>query len=203
MTGSRNTAIIASVIVLSILAIASNAGAVLVVNELSGTFGAIELDSGNPAYFQLTDGGVSQTATDILMGLTIAPLGVDLTGFTNGGIVAIADGTVTIENTATSTSAVFTVNSATLTQVLSSPVGLGYMQLDLSRLNNNLTYLGDPVTLPSTLQMVISYNGLVADDTTDTASLNRPGSALFWAVPEPATLVLLLGGFVLLSRFRQ
>ena len=203
MTGSRNAAITASVIVLSILAIASNAGAVLVVNELSGTFGAIELDFGNPAYFQLTDGVVSQTATDILMGLTIAPLGVDLTGFTNGGIVAIADGTVTIENTATSTSAVFTVNSATLTQLLSSPVGLGYMQLDLSRLNNNLTYLGDPVTLPSTLQMVISYNGLVADDTTGTASLISIGSASFSAVPEPATLVLLLGGFVLLSRFRQ
>jgi len=203
MTGSRNAAITVSVIVLSILAIASNAGAGPIVNELSGTFGAIELDFGNPAYFQLTDGVVSQTATDILMGLTIAPLGVDLTGFTNGGIVAIADGTVTIENTATSTSAVFTVNSATLTQVLSSPVGLGYMQLDLSRLNNNLTYLGDPVTLPSTLQMVISYNGLVADDTTDTASLISIGSASFSAVPEPATLVLLLGGFVLLSRFRQ
>ncbi len=203
MTGSRNAAITASVIVLSILAIASNAGAGPIVNELSGTFGAIELDFGNPAYFQLAGGVVSQTATDILMGLTIAPLGVDLTGFTNGGIVAIADGTVTIENTATSTSAVFTVNSATLTQLLSSPVGLGYMQLDLSRLNNNLTYLGDPVTLPSTLQMVISYNGLVADDTTGTASLISIGSASFSAVPEPATLVLLLGGFVLLSRFRQ
>ncbi len=202
MTGSRNAAIAASVIVLSILAIASNAGAVLVVNEMSGTFGAIDTSLGGPAYFELTDGVVSQTETDILTGLTIMPLGVDLTGFTNGGIVAIAGGTITVENPATSTSAVFTVNFATLTQVLSSPVGLGYMELDLSQFSNNLMYLGEAVTLPSSLQMLISYNGLVADDATGTASLTSIGSASFSAVPEPATLALLLGGFVLLRKFR-
>lgn len=202
MTGSRNAAIAASIIVLSILAIASNAGAVLVVNEISGTFGAIGLDSGNPAYFELTLGEVSQPAAG--GSLVVFDIAVDLTGYTASGDSVLVDGsTVVIANVITATSAVFNVDSATLTQILIDPIAIGYVTLDLTQNTSDLTTdTDDAIVLPSTMQMFIIYNGLVVDND-GTASLNGFGSASFSVVPEPATLALLLGGFVFLSRFRR
>lgn len=203
MTGSRNAAIAASIIVLSILAIASNAGAVLIVNEISGTFGAIGLDSGDPAYFELTLGEVSQPAAG--GSLVMFDIAVDLTGYTANGDSVLVDGsTVIIANVITATSAVFNVDSATLTQILIDPIAIGYVTLDLTRNTSNLTTddPDDPIALPSTMQMFIIYNGLVVDND-GIASLNTLGSASFSVVPEPATLALLLGGLALLSRFRQ
>ncbi len=203
VTNSRNVAIAASIIVLSILAIASNAGAVLIVDEISGTFGAIELNPGGSAHFELTQGGVSQPAAG--GSLVVFDIAVDLTGYTASGDSVLVDGsTVTIANVTNASSATFNVDSATLTQILIDPIGIGYMTLDLTLTSNTLTDAGDPIVLPSTMQMLITYNGLAieTDGSNVTASLTMFGSASFSAVPEPATLALLLGGFVLSRKFR-
>ena len=204
MTNPRNAAIAASIIILSILAIASNASAVLIVNEISGTFGTIGLDSGDSAYFELTQGAVSQPAAG--GSLEILDIGVDLTGYTASGDSVLVDGsTVAIWNLTNGTIATFNVDAATLTQILIDPLGIGYMELDLTQSTNNLTTdTGDPIVLPSAMQMVISYNGLVVD-TDGIASLNgnATGSASFSAVPEPASLALLLGGFLFLRKFKS
>ncbi len=201
MTNSRNVALAASIIILSILAIASNAGAVLIVNEISGTFSAIGLDSGNSAYFELTQGAVSQPAVGDPLG--VLDIGVDLTGYIASGDSVLVDGsTVAIWNLTNGTSATFNVDSATLTQILIDPIGIGYMTFDLTLTSNTLTDAGDPIVLPSTMQMLITYNGLAieTDGSNGTASLSMFGSASFSAVPEPASLALLLGGFVFLRK---
>ncbi|RKY05312.1 MAG: hypothetical protein DRP66_10680 [Planctomycetota bacterium] len=184
------------------LAIASNAGAAMVVNEISGTFGAIGLDSGDPASFELTGGTVSQPAAG--GSLEILDIGVDLTGYASSGDSVLVDGsTVAIWNPTNGTIATFDVDSATLTQILIDPLGIGYMELDLTRNINNLaTDADDPIVLPLTMQMLITYNGLAieTDGSNGIAGLNMYGSASFSAVPEPASLALLLGGFVFLRK---
>ena len=133
-------------------------------------------------------------------------IGVDLTGYTASGDGVLVDGsTVTIANLVNATFAMFNVDSATLTQILIDPIGIGYMTLDLTQNTNNLTTdTGDAIVLPSTMQMFITYNGLAieTDGSDGTASLNGFGSASFSAIPEPATFALLLGGLVLLRKFR-
>ena len=210
MTHSRNVAVAATVTLL-LFAFASNAGAMLmvddlVVNELSGTFGVIGLDLGNAAYFELTQSAITQTAGDNISGLVLAKIGVDLTGYTaNGGSVAISGGAVTILNPANSTSAVFNVDSASLTQLLTGPVGIGYMTLDLTLTDNNLIAAAGNVLLPSTMQAFITYTGLVIDNgaVDGTASLNALGSASFSAIPEPTAFALLLGGLAFLRKRRN
>ncbi len=202
MTDSRNVAIATPIIVLFILAIASNAGAVLIVNELSGTFGIIGLNPADETWFELANGVVLQTADDNVTGLVLADVGVDLTGWTaNGDTVAIDSSTLIIQNPATLTEAVFNVTSVALTQILSDPIGVGYMELNMTLASNDLTFAGEEISLPSEWQVVIVYNGLVIE-TDGTASLNALGSASFSAIPEPASLALLLGGLVLLRKFR-
>ena len=199
MTGSRNSAITASIIVLSILAFAPGAGAVPVLNvdEISGGFGIIGLEPGG---FGLSGGSISQSAQGDIAGLGLVNIAVDVTGWTaNGDNVAVVGGTVTIVNAGNITTAVFDVTSASLTQILVSPSGVGLMELDLSWLNSDLTYLGQTVDLPSAMQMVISYNGLVVDN--GTASMNgTTGSASFLAIPEPASMAMLLAGLVFLRK---
>ena len=205
MTNSRNAAIAALIVVLSILAIASNAGAVLIVNEISGNFGSIGLNPVGGADFELTQGAVSQPAAG--GSLVVFDIAVDLTGYTASGDSALVDGsTVIIANLTNATSAVFNVDSATLTQILIDPLGIGFMTLDLTQNANNLTTDTDePIVLPSAMQMFIIYNGLVVetDGSDGIASLNTLRSASFSAIPEPATFALLLGGLVLLRKFRQ
>ena len=209
MKASRNLTIV-STIVLSLFSFASNAGAVLLVNELSGSFGIIGLDPGNGAWFELTSGVVSQTAEDDIAGLVLADVGVDLTGWITSGDSVLMDGsTLTIQNPATATSAIFNVVSATLTQILTEPIGIGYMTLDLTQASNSLTHevqgIFQDILMPSTLQAVITYTGLVieADNNKGTARLNALGSASFSAIPEPATFALLLGGLAFLKTRRQ
>lgn len=196
MKALRNLTIV-STIVLSVLAIASNAGANLIVNEISGGFGIIGLEPGG---FGLSGGSISQSAQGDIVGLGVVNIAVDVTGWTtNGDNVAVVGGTVTIVNAGNITTAVFDVTSASLTQILVSPLGVGLMELDLSWLNSDLTYLGQTVDLPSAMQMVISYNGLVVNN--GTASLNAmTGSASFSAIPEPASLTMLLAGLVFLRK---
>ena len=204
MAGSRNAAIAASIIVLSILAVASNAGATLIVDEISGGFGIIGLNPGGSADFELTQGEVSQPPA--AGSLVVFDIGVDLTGYTANGDSVLVDGsTITIANLVTATAAVFNVSSASLTQVLVNPLGIGYISLDLTLNTSNLTTdTGEDILLPSTMQAVITYNGLVVetDGSDGIASLNALGSASFTASPEPATFALLLGGLILLRKFR-
>ncbi len=206
MTGSRNAVIAVSIIVLSILAIASNAGAVLVVNEISGNFGIIGLNPGGSADFELTQGEVTQPGAG--GSLVVFDIAVDLTGYSGSGGSVLVDGSkVTIANVITATSAVFNVDSATLTQILINPLGIGYMTLDLTQNTSDLTTddPGDAIVLPSTMQMLITYNGLAVetDGSDGIASLDGLfGSASFSAIPEPATFALLLGGLVLVRKFR-
>lgn len=210
MTQSRNVAVAATVILL-LFTFAPNAGAMplvddLVVNEISGTFGRIGLDPGNAAYFELTQGAITQTAEDNVGGLVLADIGVDLTGYTQSGDnVMISGGTVTILNPTNSTTALFNVDSASLTQVLTGPVGIGYMSLDLTLTENNLIVAAGNVLLPSTFQAVITYNGLVVDSdgVNVIAGLNASGSASFSAIPEPTAFALLLGGVALLRKRRN
>jgi hypothetical protein len=199
MKALRNLTIV-STIVLSVLAVASNAGATFIVDEISGVFGIIGLE---PSGFGLSGGSISQSAQDDIAGLGLVNIAVDVTGWTtNGDDVAVVGGTVTIINAGNITTAVFDVTSASLTQILVSPVGVGLMELDLSWLNSDLTYLGQTVDLPSAMQMVISYNGLVVDN--GTARLNATtASASFSAIPEPASLAMLLAGFVFLRKRRK
>lgn len=196
MKALRNLTIV-STIVLSILTISSNAGATLIVDEISGGFGNIGLEPGG---FCLFGGSISQSAQGDIAGLGLVNIAVDVTGWTtNGDNVAVVGGTVTIINSGNITTTVFDVTSASLTQILVSPFGVGLMELDLSWLNSDLTYLGQTVDLPSAMQMVISYNGLVVDN--ETASLNATtGSASFLAIPEPASMAILLAGLVFLRK---
>lgn len=183
-------------IVLFILVFAPGAGAVLFVNELSGGFGIIGLEPGG---FGLSGGSISQSAQGDIAGLGLVNIAVNVTGWTtNGDNVAVVGGTVTIINSGNITTAVFDVTSASLTQILTSPLGIGYMELGLTLNTNDLAIGADAVVLPSAMQMVISYNGLVVDN--GTASLNAIGSASFSAIPEPASLALFLGGFVFLRK---
>jgi len=203
MTNSRNVVIAASIIVLSLLAIASNAGATLIVDEISGGFGIIGLE---PDGFDLSEGSISGSSQDNITGLTLADIEVDLTGWTaSGGDITIIGETVTIANPGNATTAVFDVTSASLTQILVSPFGIGYMELGLTMNTNDLAIGADAVDLPSAMQMVISYNGLAieSDGADGTASMNATtGSASFSAsaIPEPASLALLLGGLAFLRK---
>ena len=200
MKALRNLTIV-STIVLSILAFAPGAGAVLIVNELSGSF--LIADPAGGSYFELNNGIVLQTDQGNIAGLVLADIVVDVTGWTaNGDNVMVTGGTVTFANSANGTTAVFNLSSPRLTQLLISPIGIGYMELDLTpNANNDLAIGTDAVVLPSAMQMVISYNGLVVGN--GTASLSGiTGSASFLAIPEPASMALLLAGFVFLRKRR-
>jgi len=204
MTHSRNLAVLATVAFL-LSALASNAGASLIVNEVAGTFGIINVDAGNTVWFELTEGEVSQPDGSGLA-LVVSDIAVDLSGYSaNGDSVAVVGGTVTIANPANSTTAVYNVIAANLTQMLTSPFGIGYVAMDLVQDNSDLNVAGESIILPSTLQANITYNGLVVgtDGSNGVASLNAPGSASFSAIPEPASFMLLLGGVALLRRFKK
>lgn len=205
MKASRNFTIV-STIILSVFAFAPGAGAVLLVNELSGSFGLIRVDPVGGNYFEMDNGTVSQTEPSNVDGLIITPLQVDVTGYVGaGGSVAITGGTVTIQNPANATTAVLDVDFATLTQVMVDPIGIGYMELNMTLASNDLIFAGEQITLSSNWQAVISYTGLVVEPggINGPASLNALGQASFSAIPEPATLVLLLGGLAFLRTLRQ
>ncbi len=208
MKALRNLTIV-STIVLFILAFASNAGADLIVNEISGTFHAIGLDSGDSAYFELTQGEITQPAAGGT--LVVLDIGVDLTGYTESGNRVLVDGsTVAIWNQTNGTFAAFNVDSASLIQWQISPLGIGQMSLDLTldltqNTNPLTTDAGDLIVLPSTMQMFIIYMGLAieTDGGDGIANLNGHERALFSAVPEPATLALLLGGLAFVRKRRN
>lgn len=206
MTFSRNAAIAASIIVLSVLAMASNAGAAITVDEMSGSFGIIESDATDEARFSLSAGAISQSAVDDISGFGVYDMTVDVTGWTaNGDDVAVVGGMMTIENMDNATTAVFDIVSVTLTQILTDPLAIGYMELELTQNTNTLTTDTADVILPSAMLMVISYNGLTIE-TDGTATLNATGSASFSTsatsvpVPEPATMAMLLTGLVFLRK---
>lgn len=177
----------------------------------SGTFDDVEvLDAGSR--FQLLNGNITVTEPGILPPdyLTISDVIVDLSGYgdLNGGEVTVVGGSLIINNSANDTSASLAVDSATLTQVLNSPIGIGYMSLCLDLSSSNLETDDDP---PKTINLdvvdaVITINGLriTTNGSSGTASLGpRPSASasISALVPEPSTLVLALFAVVGCSGF--
>lgn len=171
------------------------------ITEFSGTFDSIDVP-GDGSTFELLDGRITLTAPDTLPDgeqLTIVDVTVDLTGYDDldGGDVGIVGGSVIIENPASDTNASLAVNSATLTQVLNSPIGVGFLSLRLGLLGSGLTTgEGDTINL-DVRESVITFNGIEvtlennSDGTNGKATLGTLTSASISAViPEPSTLVL-------------
>jgi hypothetical protein len=133
--------------------------------------------------------------------LTISDVIVDLAGYDSlsGGTVSIVGGNLIINNPSNSSSASLAVNSATLTQILNAPIGVGYMSLDLSLSSSGLTTVsGDTINL-NAVQSIITMNGLkvTTDGSNGTAQAGMLASASISAmVPEPSTLVLGLLGVI-------
>jgi len=174
---------------------------ILNVYEFSGTFDKIDVP-GDGSTFRLLGGRITVTAPDTLPEqLTISDIIVDLTGYDdlNGASVAIVGDSLVINNPSSGTSASLAVDSATLTQVLNAPIGIGYMCLGLSLSSSDLkTVAGDTINL-NVVQSVITMNGLriTTDGSNGTAHGGTPASASISAVvPEPSTLVLGLLGFI-------
>jgi hypothetical protein len=168
---------------------------VLDVSEFSGTFDAIDVP-GDGSTFELLGGRITITAPDVLPEqLTISDIIVDLSGYDdlNGGSVAIVGGSLVINNPFSGTSASLTVDSATLTQVLNAPIGVGYMCLGLSLSSSDLeTADGDTINL-NVVESIITMNGLriTTDGSNGTAHGSTPASASISAViPEPSTFLL-------------
>lgn len=162
--------------------------------EFGGTFDQIDVP-GDGSTFVLQGGRITATLPDALPEqLTIADVTVDLTGYDtlSGGNVSIVGGNLVINNPSSGTSASLAVSSATLTQVLNAPIGVGFIELGLSLFSSGLeTLAGDPINL-NVADSVITMNGLVVttDGSNGTASLGTLSSASISAVPEPSTLVL-------------
>jgi len=173
---------------------------VLDVSEFSGTFDEIDVP-GDGSTFKLLGGRITVTAPDVLPEqLTISDIIVDLTDYgLNGDPVAIVGGSLVINNPSSGTSASLAVDSATLTQVLNAPIGVGYMYLGLSLSSSDLeTAAGDTINL-NVAQSVITMNGLriTTDGSNGTAQGGTPASASISAIiPEPSTLVLGLLGVI-------
>ena len=177
----------------------------------SGTFDEIDvLDAGGR--FQLLNGNITVTEPGSLVApdhLTISDVTVDLTGYgdLNGGNVTIVDDRLTINNSANNTSAELAVDSATLTQVFNSPIGIGYMSLRLGLSSSNLeTADGEKTINLDVVDAVITINGLqiTTHEGNGTASLgSRPSASasISALVPEPSTLVLALFAVVGCSGF--
>lgn len=168
----------------------------------SGTFDDIDvLDAGSR--FQLLNGDITVTQPGTLVApdhLTISDVIVDLTdyGDLDGGNVTVVDDRLTINNSANGTSAELAVDSATLTQVLNSPIGIGYMSLCLDLSSSHLeTAVGNKTINLDVVDAVITINGLriTTNGSSGTASLgSRPSASasISALVPEPSTLVLAL-----------
>ena len=178
----------------------------------SGTFDDVEvLDAGSR--FQLLNGNITVTEPDSLVApnhLTISDVTVDLSGYgdLNGGNVTVVDDCLIINNSANGTSAELAVDSATLTQVLNSPIGIGYMSLCLEVSSSNLETDDDPKKTINldVADAVITINGLriTTNGSSGTASLGTHPSAsasISALVPEPSTLVLALFAVVGCSGF--
>lgn len=190
----RCTVVLAAVAILFVGV--GRAGAeTLLVNEFSGTFDEIGVP-GDGSTFELLGGTITATSPDTLPEtLTIDTVTVDLTGYDNldGGTVVIVGDELKIWNLASGTSAVLSVSSATLTQVLNSPIGVGFMELELTLSSSDLkTYDGDKTINLSVVDSVITMNGLqvTTNGSNGTASLGSLSSASITAVPEPSTLLL-------------
>jgi hypothetical protein len=176
-------------------------GEVLDVFEFSGTFDTIDVP-GDGSTFELLGGRITVTAPDTLPEqLTISDLVVDLTGYDdlNGGAVSIVGGSLVINNPSSGTSASLAVDSATLTQVLNAPIGVGYMYLGLSLSSSDLKTVGGDTINLNVVQSIITMNGLriTTDGSNGTAHGGTPASASISAIiPEPSTLVLGLLGVI-------
>jgi len=176
----------------------------------SGTFDDIDvLDAGSS--FQLLNGNISVTEPGTLVDpdhLTISDVTVDLTGYgdLNGGEVTVVGDSLIINNSANGTSASLAVDSAILTQVLNSPIGIGYMSLCLDLSSSNLETDDETTINLDVIDAVITINGLriTTDGYNGTASLGTHPSAsasISALVPEPSTLVLALFAVVGCSGF--
>jgi hypothetical protein len=192
-------AVVLTVVVVMLAAVGRAKAETLNIFGFSGTFDEIQvLDGGSR--FQLCDGEITLTAPDTLPPpekLTISDVIVDLTGFDdlNGGNVTIVDDELIINNLSSGTSAHLAVNSATLTQVLNSPIGVGYVSLSLGLSSSDLeTDAGETINL-DVVDAIVTMNGLkiTTDGSNGTANLStysKASASISAMVPEPSTFVL-------------
>jgi hypothetical protein len=168
----------------------------LYIHEFAGVFDEVAIP-GDGTTFQLLGGTITHTAPDTLPEqLTIGNVTVDLSGYDDldGGSVTVLGNQLTVSNPLSGTSAQLAVDSATLTQVLNDPIGVGYVMLDLSTSASDLQTLGGDTINLQVFQSVVSINGLVitTDGSNGTATLDTLASASISAVPEPSALLLAL-----------
>lgn len=172
---------------------------ILQVNDFGGVFDRISV-SEDGRQFTLEEGKITTTFPDTLPEqLEILDVTVDLTGYDDlgsddlqGGTVGIVGGSLTIRNPSNMTEASLGVTSATLTQVLNSPIGIGFASLVLNLSSSNLKTADDKTINLGVIQAAISLQGLqvTTDGTDGTASAPVPASASISAIPEPSTFLL-------------
>ena len=198
------------VVVMVVCAVSASALPVLTIDEFSGVFGSIDV-AGDGGSFTLQGGALTVTAPDSVFDLTVAPVTVDLAGYDSlaGGAISILGGAISIENNVSGTAAHYEVHDPTLTQVLNTPIGIGYIAFaNWTLISSDLTTgLAEPIEVPDTLQAAISINGLTVttDGQDGTASAPFPASASITAfTPEPSVLSLVaVAGLLLLGRGKR
>jgi len=195
--------------------VGGSARAELVVNEFAGTFGEIKVNAADLKKFSLDEGLITFSAADNVPGMKFDSIVFDLTGYAGPlGItnpIAVVDDTVTIR--LESTMAKYDVVSAKLTQLLNSPIAVGFIELEMALQTSDLALGGESVLVPSTLSSMITINGLritvveQGGQKHGNAQVRNVASASITAIPEPTTFTLagfgmLIVGLGLLGRRR-
>ena len=182
-----------------VLAAATNARADLLVNQFAAVFGTVDVNASDLKQFTLDDGIITLTLDDSVSGMTIDPLTFDLTGY--AGPLGAANPIGVVGDALTirlgSTIAQYDVVSAALTQLLNSPIAIGFIEMELTLDSSNLAVGGENVIVPTTLEGSFSLNGLrvtVVQEGGQPCGHVQSGtaaSASLTAIPEPGTCTLL------------
>lgn len=188
----------ALLVVVAVLSLSGLAQADLIVNEFGGTFGRVTVNAADLKQFTLADGMITLTLSDDVDGMTFDGITFDLTGYAGplgvSNPVNVVDDTVTIR--LESTMAKYDVVSADLTQLLNSPIAVGFIELELALNSNNLAVGGQNVIMPSTLSSVVTINGLKVTVVEQGGQKNGRvqvggvASASLTAIPEPTTCTM-------------
>lgn len=180
----------------------------LIINEFAATFGSIQVNTADLKQFSLNDGLITLTTGDNVSGMTIDPIEFDLTGYAGPlgtpNPVAVIDDTITIR--LESTLASYEVVSAEMTQLLNTPIAIGFIDLILELDTSNLAVGGEDILVPPMLTSAITLNGLKVTVVEEpggqkngNARLGSVASASLTAIPEPTTCTLLGIGFLIVG----
>ncbi len=185
----------------------SAAQADLVVSEFAGTFGTIQVDASDLKQFTLADGLITFTLDDDVDGMSLDPLTFDLTGY--AGPLGTANPITVVDNSVTirlaSTSALYNVVSAQLTQLANTPIAVGFVDLELTLEDSDLGVGGVDVLVPSSISSLITINGLritVAEQggqMNGNVQLGAAASASITAIPEPTVCALAAIGLMIVT----